>query len=218
MHTLWILLAMLTVAAIAGSRGLREGRLRRGLRAEALTRRMRYTPADPVGLPERYHGLDLVRQGHHRTATHTLFGTSDLGPVSVFCLTCELGLGLRQTVARDWCVVIETHAAWPHALLQAADADRPWLSEPGSATRQNGRWRVQGAGAALPAGLIGSTQALDLDSLGPRACVELQGRWLAVAVPDTGEPGLPFRVLDSTYHLARRLTEISSGASAHRIV
>lgn len=121
MPLFWLIAGFVMLMLAALRAWIIRHRQSRRLRELAHSRRFNFTPEDLIGVHERFHNLRLIRQGHRRRAWNLLYGTTDVGLVTLFCYRYDLGFGIRQIHRQCWLAVIETphdHACW-HASSSA---------------------------------------------------------------------------------------------------
>lgn len=179
-QSLWLLLGLALVLLVLCALARRR-RAARALRDLARTHRLNYAPDDLIGVHERYCSLELIRQGHSRTASDLLYGVTEAGLLTVFRYTFELGFGAQRSGETRWMAVLETpelHDPW-HAVPAAKD------DPPGTLV---GRYRICAEHARTLEAVRGSHLPGALDDLPNGARVEARGHLLAVAIPDRSDP------------------------------
>lgn len=164
MHPFWLLVGLLIVPLLLRRAVLARYRQTRILRDYARKKRLNFVAEDSIGIVARYDRLDLIRQGHNRSATHLLYGSNDAGSITLFNYTYELGFGINRMQRRWWVAVVETHAEGVTAFKQC-DGRAPLLQS----TAQNYLCEVSGplVAVAMPdsSGLTDEAGLIALDRL-----------------------------------------------------
>ena len=97
--------------------GLRRQRRVNTLARKAHEMRMRFSPADPFDLAQRYCRLDLISSGHSAHAENVAHGRLEGWPVRAFDFRYELGHGTRRLTRHYGVAVAETDLKLPYVLL-----------------------------------------------------------------------------------------------------
>lgn len=208
MQTFWSIIGLVLLVAFAGRVVLARHRERKALKPLAVEHHLHYAHEDLIGIQERYQNLSLIRQGHNRHVSHLLYGSSPVGPTTLFCYTYELGFGANSESRQWWMAVVETprvHRGWraepvdarmdpaPHIeddSIQVIDGYRLWLSSRDIASR------------------LTESRVRQLLEKAPTACSwEVQGTLVAVAIPFGLDPQASRRLFETTCGLARFLDE-----------
>ncbi len=104
----WLVLG-LVIAALLTWQVLRARRRRvLGLSRLALQARLNYSPEDVIGLHDRYYNLRLIRTGHSRGVSDTVYGSTRNGLVAVFRYCVEVGFGAQQARRSWWMAALES--------------------------------------------------------------------------------------------------------------
>ena len=130
LHPAWLLGAVLISLPFVGRTYLDRRRQTRELLKLARRHNLKFSPADLIGLYDRYWNLALIRRGHNRHAWNVLYGSTEAGLVAIFRFSYELGFGLNRS-ARSWWV----------AVLESPQPFKSWQAEPA----------VEGEKSAAPA-------------------------------------------------------------------
>ncbi|MCP4251328.1 MAG: hypothetical protein GY778_30195 [bacterium] len=119
-----------TVAAFFGAAWHRRRRRRRELAELGRSLEFNYHPHDVLNLPQRYHHLTLMREGHDRRAWDLLCGSTSVGALTCFAYRYEVGFGAGREIRCWLIVVLETDRDWGRIAARrrgSGDVDRiPW--------------------------------------------------------------------------------------------
>lgn len=171
----------------------------------SLTRgwRLNYSAEDLIGLQERYHALNLIRQGHHRQVSHILYGVLEEGMVSLFCYRYDLGFGVNQTSRQWWMAVVETNKPRPAWIASPLD-ERPALFVPYPHVGNIAGFAVSAEFGSDPGGNALADLEAVLRNSPAGARIEVRQRLVAVALPFKPDPETPRLTLTTARRLAGR--------------
>ena len=204
MRQFWLILGLLILAGVAGRAVVSRRRQLRALRRLARERRLNFSPEDLIDVRDRYHNLELIRQGHSRHACNVLHGPTDAGLLTVFSYSYDLGFGPRRASAYWWLAVVET--AGVHEHWRAGPAN----SAPPQDETQIDRFNIRAdheetLQKLIDAGIERVFQA------SPADCHwEVRGPLVAVAAPFGSVPEVPRQLLTTACDLARILAPATS--------
>jgi hypothetical protein len=207
MNDLWLVLGgVITLGTLGRAMAIRRHELSR-MREMAARHRLRFSARDPIGLHNRYHNLELIRQGHGRHVCHVLHGRSVAGPVSFFAYNYDIGFGAAQSTRRWWFAVVETQQLHDH-----------WLAVPkGSASWPS---RVEMGGFALrcdheatPGRLLDAGLERLLSESPEGSCWEVRGPWIAAACPCEAIGRTPDELITASVAVAQLLADAAPAGS-----
>lgn len=208
MQTLWPILGLVFLVALACRVVLARRRERKALEPLAAEYHLHYAHEDLIGIQERYQNLLLIRRGHNRHVSHLLYGSSAGGPTTLFCYTYELGFGTNSENRQWWVAVVETPRA--HRRWRAEPADLRLT--PAANAKGDLEQTIDGYRFGLSSGEVFTrlTEAGvgKLLANAPLSCSwEVQGPLVAVATPFNLDPRRPRLLFEAVCGLARFLEE-----------
>jgi len=204
MEMLGFTLGILILAAVAVGTIVSRRRQTRKLRQLAQKRRLNYSAEDLIGIHERYQNLELIRRGHIRHASHVLFGSTDVGMVTLFCYTFDLGFGINRS-AQQWSMaIIETTGHYDH-----------WRARPVKSGQTNedaktiDRFSISADHQDTAAQLTDADIEQLLQESPAEYHWEVCGPLVAVAVADDSNPETLDELLNTAIKLAKTLAQKS---------
>lgn len=115
--------ALLAVTAFFAGLGIAVAMRCRALAQQANRQALRFSPADPFDLPNRYGELTLFQCGHSPQARNVTHGSYHGKIVRTFDFYCELGHGTRRLTRR--CVVVTVETTRPLTPLSVWNLSHP---------------------------------------------------------------------------------------------
>ncbi|MHC4236182.1 MAG: hypothetical protein ACYSUQ_13785 [Planctomycetota bacterium] len=165
-------------------------RHRRRLANLARSLGLNYNPHDALNLPQRYHGLTLMREGHDRRAWDVLSGPARAGALSCYAYRYETGFGVARALRRWVIAVLETDQNWGRVAVRkwapGSSDEPPW--DTGMGTRpldsrgNQAVWTVTSP-SSDQATAVPETLLDWLDDLEQSVCLEICDHLVALQIP-----------------------------------
>jgi len=205
MQTFWLIPGILIVAIAATWAWFHRRRETRTLKELARKHRLNYATEDLIGIHERYQNLELIRQGHSRHVSHTIFGSTERGMITLFYYTYDLGFDTDRITRKWWMAVLETDNQHDHWRVQPAK-----MMKSAENTQKIDRFILHADHQKTIDLLTRAGMEEVLKSAHENFHFEADGPLLAVAVADCNEIEIIDQLLATVINLSQRLSSNNS--------